>query len=149
MTVSVFALDCQRWIRNLNNFVPETRLGKIYRKHWKVLLVGNTQCHSFLRDSSTAHKPLKLAQKHWHFLWIWGLPPPHSPPSHWFLVLRGYDHFIFIATSLKWRTEVIFKLYWSENSGAIEGDCEVSLRSSMHQSYVRYDRLQPWIEPVS
>ena len=30
-------------------------------------------------------------------------------------------------------TEVIFKLYWTENSTVIEGDCEVSLRSLSQQ----------------
>ena len=49
-------------------------------------------------------------------------------------------------------TEVIFKLYRTENSTTIEGDCKVSLRSSSQQppvTYVKYDRLQPRIKPVT
>ena len=45
-----------------------------------------------------------------------------------------------------------FKLYWTENSTVIEGDCEVSLRSSNQPppvKYVKCDRLQPRIEPVT
>ena len=58
----------------------------------------------------------------------------------------------FSCDYLAWINKVIFKLYWTENSTVIEGDCEVSLRSSSQQPpviYVKCDRLQPWIEPVT
>ena len=47
---------------------------------------------------------------------------------------------------------VIFELYSTENSTVIEGVCEVSLRSLTQQPsriYVKCDRLQPSIKPVT
>ena len=48
-----------------------------------------------------------------------------------------------------------FQIILNENSTVIEGDCEVSLRSSSQQPplplviYVKCDRVQPRIEPVT
>ena len=52
----------------------------------------------------------------------------------------------------KYIAEVIFKLYRTENSTVIEGECEVGLRSWSLQppvKYIKCDRLQPRIEPVT